>query len=731
MKNIKYKTKYFVLVILVTLGFNLFASPALAASEIALLDNRVENVNGKTVKIIWQTDIATKGKVIFGETALSMTNYIVDNDAYKKYHEIELSNLKAKTTYYYRINMYSGNEQSNSYVRSFKTDDYNDGLAPQLTNVEVPYVSGTAAFVRWDTQEDASSVVQYSVDESYKLTAQNTSRTKKHQIILKNLKVNTTYHLRIYSVDKDGNKSSYHYRTITTSSSDATDKETFKVQNFRPATVSDSFVGVETMTVSFKTNHYARGKISISRSGFRTQTQEVDYNTYHQVTFSGLSGNTEYKISYNMVDIFGKGISGDYTATTKAKDTSTVNPGTTNNGSSTTGNTSTGSSSISPASTGSTQYCSQNTVNGVGYYGRYYNLPDNLTGLKDSKYTLQGQATGWYADNYLTFDRVDTNLAYRDVQFLPITEKVLGLDPFYFSVYWRAILEVPEDMNYQYEIKVDNSGWVYIDGKLVTDMGGLKPFQTSSNSVRLTKGYHYLEIYYAERGPGQADFYYSASPKVIPHPWPMNCALMPNGASGGSGSNFTGGGTATTGGNDNNIVVAGEEFALYTKASALLKTYASPDIYAIMNGQRHFISSPASFNEYGFDWMKVRTVSQAELEKYPRARLIKSGTGNTIYYLFQKPEGQWLKINLGSPTVFASYPANYWGNVISVTELDVDSYPDVKLIKTKGSSDIYYLENNERHLISNETFVKRGYNKYEICEVNQTHLESYKISSAI
>lgn len=725
------KIKYIAILILVSLFLSFVPAIAQADSTIALLDNRTESIDGKTVKVIWQSDVSTKGKVIFGETAQTMTNYIVDGDTYKKYHEIVLSNLKPKTTYYYQVFMYTSTEQSSSYVRSFKTDDSGDGLAPQLSNLDVPYVSGTLAFVSWDSHEDASTVVQYSEDESYKLTAQSGSRVKEHEIILKGLKVNTEYRLRVYSVDKDGVKSSYHYRTFKTAVNTVSEKEDLKVQNFRPATISDVLVGSDRFTVNFKTNHYAKGSVSVTRSGFRAQSQQLPYNTNHQATFTGLSSDSEYKVTYSLTDVYNKKVSGSYTVSTKKAGTSS-NVG--NSNTTSTGSVTNSTNTVTPASTvENTTLCSQSVVNGVGYYGRYYNLPSRLTGLRDSKYSAKGKATGWYEANYLTFDRVDPALNYQEVMFLPIPGKVLDLDPFYFSVQWRAILEVPEDTNYQYEIRVDNSGWVFIDGKLVTDLGGLKPFQSESQSVQLTKGFHYLEIYYAERGPGQADFYYSATPSVIAHPWPVNCDLVPSGKSGNTGKVNTGntGNTGAVNNGDANIVVAGDEFALYTNSTALLKTYASPDIYTIMNGQRHFISSPASFNEYGYDWMKVRTVSQTELEKYPRARLIKSGTGNTIYYLFQKPEGQWLKINLGSPSVFASYPANYWGNVISVTQLDVDSYPDVKLIKTKDSSEIYYLENNERHVISNETFMKRGYNKYEICEVNNTHLESYKISSPI
>ena len=124
-------------------------------------------------------------------------------------------------------------------------------------------------------------------------------------------------------------------------------------------------------------------------------------------------------------------------------------------------------------------------------------------------------------------------------------------------------------------------------------------------------------------------------------------------------------------------------------------------------------------------------ISQHGLEKYPRARLIKSPYKSTIYFLFQKPENKWLKIALNSPTVFVSYPANYWGNVITVTEQDVLSYPEIKFIKTADNSQIYYLENILRHAISQTVFNREGYNPHEVATINQVHMDSYLLSDEI
>ncbi|MCX6796214.1 MAG: hypothetical protein NTW06_01825, partial [Candidatus Falkowbacteria bacterium] len=130
-------------------------------------------------------------------------------------------------------------------------------------------------------------------------------------------------------------------------------------------------------------------------------------------------------------------------------------------------------------------------------------------------------------------------------------------------------------------------------------------------------------------------------------------------------------------------------------------------------------------------WQDIRTISREELDHYPAARLIKTPDNSTIYFLYQRPEKKWLKIVLNSPTVFVSYPGNFWGNVIKINQYDLSSYPDVKLIKTTGDAVIYYLENNIRHLVSEQVFLNKGFNPAEVVTVSQIHLESYKLGEAL
>lgn len=170
----------------------------------------------------------------------------------------------------------------------------------------------------------------------------------------------------------------------------------------------------------------------------------------------------------------------------------------------------------------------------------------------------------------------------------------------------------------------------------------------------------------------------------------------------------------------------------YTKATALYKISGKPDVYAIVNGQKHYITSPAVFTRYGYKWSDIKTISQQELDKFPSARWLRSPDASTVYYIFQRPQGQWLKIAIPTPTVFVSYPGNYWGNVIVVDQADINAYPDASLVKTSNAPGVYLIDNGYRRLFSSaESFERRGYNWADVVIISQAHLDSFLPGSTL
>ena len=63
-----------------------------------------------------------------------------------------------------------------------------------------------------------------------------------------------------------------------------------------------------------------------------------------------------------------------------------------------------------------------------------------------------------------------------------------------FSVKWVGYLYVPGEGDYIFYLTSDDGSWLYIDGQLVINNGGLHGPKEESATVHLTKGYHQIEV---------------------------------------------------------------------------------------------------------------------------------------------------------------------------------------------------------------------------------------------
>jgi fibro-slime domain-containing protein len=176
-------------------------------------------------------------------------------------------------------------------------------------------------------------------------------------------------------------------------------------------------------------------------------------------------------------------------------------------------------------------------------YGTYYNLasthPDMqvwnggtgmvetaLTGARPTL-TALGSATykqfDWWDSTYKVFSRFDSDADLQSAftsSWWPIPVSLPG-DPQHFAVHWTGRFYVDEDKSYTYSMGSDDDSWLFIDNALVLDLGGVHAMSYADYTLDLTKGYHDIEIFFAERYTVQSGFrlnFFSDLEPVVPVP---------------------------------------------------------------------------------------------------------------------------------------------------------------------------------------------------------------------
>lgn len=73
----------------------------------------------------------------------------------------------------------------------------------QITNVKVIPLSSTSVEITWQTNHKATTKVNYGLSREYDQEWQDSSKTKQHTVILRNLKPDTEYHYEVMSQNKN------------------------------------------------------------------------------------------------------------------------------------------------------------------------------------------------------------------------------------------------------------------------------------------------------------------------------------------------------------------------------------------------------------------------------------------------------------------------------------------------------------------------------------------------
>jgi|GEM_PF-827454 len=159
-----------------------------------------------TAKLLFKGQVGSKIRAQLYETGLQERVYSMTLDADNQ-GEASLRAIGKTAQEIIFIPTSLGTPNNFSYS---VTTEIEDIWPPQIVSGPVESLPlGNSVTISWETDEMATSIVEYGLTTDYTHRVENNDLTISHQIVLTNLQPNTTYHYRVASYDRMGNGPTY------------------------------------------------------------------------------------------------------------------------------------------------------------------------------------------------------------------------------------------------------------------------------------------------------------------------------------------------------------------------------------------------------------------------------------------------------------------------------------------------------------------------------------------
>ncbi|RLE37660.1 hypothetical protein DRJ17_06085, partial [Candidatus Woesearchaeota archaeon] len=264
-----------------------------------------KNVKNDRATIKWRTDKASSSVVEYG-LAESDLKYKKTQDASTGVieHVVNITNLLADTTYFYRVRSRgSNNKEVISKVFNFNTEAVPDILPPVIvTGPIVSFVETDKAAIEWSTDKIASSVIYYGKDASYGNTEKMDMMqgVKEHKVTLTGLESGTTYHYMVES--KSENLKVVQSGDFTFTTKAVPDLVPPKIiSGPAPTAIEHDKVTIEWETDELSNSYIEYGIDALSHS----QYSDFDASGVikHKIILTNLTPDTEYKYKVSSSDL--------------------------------------------------------------------------------------------------------------------------------------------------------------------------------------------------------------------------------------------------------------------------------------------------------------------------------------------------------------------------------------------------------------------------------------------
>lgn len=160
----------------------------------------------------------------------------------------------------------------------------------------------------------------------------------------------------------------------------------------------------------------------------------------------------------------------------------------------------------------------------------------------------------------------------------------------------------------------------------------------------------------------------------------------------------------------------------------LVRVSGSQTIYELVNGLKHPFPTMTIFASYGYTTDMVQTISQAQLDKYPRAKLVKVYGTKQVYYL---TEGNLVR-PIPNDTVFNSY-GDRKEDIIAINQKEFNFYPQNQYVflETPLNRDVFQLTNGGKRYLTPMALIRMEIPDDQVAPINQTELDTYKTLAPI
>lgn len=162
----------------------------------------------------------------------------------------------------------------------------------------------------------------------------------------------------------------------------------------------------------------------------------------------------------------------------------------------------------------------------------------------------------------------------------------------------------------------------------------------------------------------------------------------------------------------------------------LVRIKGKEEIYEIVGGKKHLLPTVDIFFDYGFKIEWVQNVTQKQLDKFPRIKLMQVTSDKKKTYYFT--EGGMIRL-IPDKNAFNSY-GDREEDIIVISKKEFNFYPHNQFVFLENplNRDVYQLVNGKTKRYLTQSAVKRMKIATEqIAPINQTELATYKTDKPI